>query len=166
MSHTPPIYLLTDANILIDLAQAKALHLLRQVIHAEIATLVIPRCVYEEVRSEISEMQILELGITMVHIPLELKIEAVNMDEKRLSETDKTLLLFARKKQYSVWTNDSALHVKCKENGVSVFWEFEILLKLYKVRLVTANDLLELAGTIETINPRMKRMRERLLQDL
>jgi len=166
MSQTPPICLLTDANILIDLAQANALHLLRLVTDAGIATIAVPHCVYAEARSEIDETGILGCGLIMVHESLETKIKAVSINEKGLSDTDKTLLQMAMERHYSIWTNDGTLHKKCKAYGVLAYWEFEILLKLYEVRLVAADDLLELAATLETINPRMKGMREKLSKDL
>jgi len=166
MSHTPPVYLLTDANILIDLAQANALHLLRLVTHSGIATIMVPHCVYAEARPEIDEASILECGLIMVHESLEIRIKAVAMNEKGLSDADKTLLQIAMERHYSIWTNDGALHKKCKVYGVLAYWEFEILLELYKIRLVTADDLLELAGTLETINPRMKGIREKLSRNL
>jgi rRNA-processing protein FCF1 len=166
MSHTPPIYLLTDANILIDLAQANALHFLRMLTQAGIATIMVPHCVYAEARSEIDETSILECGLIMVHESLETKIKAVAIDEKGLSDTDKTLLQMAMECHYSIWTNDGTLHKKCKAYDILAYWEFEVLLKLYEIRLVAANNLLELADTLETINPRMKGMREKLSKDL
>ena len=125
-----------------------------------------PYCVYAEARSEIVEAGILGCGLIMVHESLETKIKAVAMNEKGLSDTDKTLIQMAMERHYSIWTNDGTLHKKCKAYGILAFWEFEIFLKLYEIRLVTADDLLELAGALETINPRMKGMREKLSKDL
>ena len=166
MSPVSLMYLLTDANILIDLAQANALYLLQLVTRTGIATVTIPYCVYEEARLEITEAQILELGISMIHVPMEITIKAVTMDEKGLSDTDKTLLLLAMKHRYALWMNDAALHKKCKAYDVSAYWEFEVLQKLYKAQHITADVLLALADTLETINPRMKGIRERLSKDL
>ena len=145
--------LLADANILIDLARAGGLGLIGELIHHALAEVFIPRTIYDEVASEVSETQIAELGITILSVTTELTDRALAYPDTRLSPPDRVLLLMALENGYGAWTNDKKLRAKCKLQNVPIYWEFEILRELVANGHLAKETLVALARKVDECNP-------------
>ena len=158
--------LLSDANILIDLANAGALGLVRDVINHDIASVYLPRIVYDEISSVITENQIADLGIIILPVEIELNFRVVQYPDRRLSAADKSLLLMAKDAGYTVWTNDGHLRKKCKDEGISAMWCFEVLRLLVDNDYLAAAELLAIAARVEETNPYLRGIADRLRSQL
>ena len=158
--------LLADANILIDLANASALGLIRDIVRHDIASVYLPRSVYDEVSTVITENQIADMGITILPVEIALMARVVRYPDRRLSVADKSLLLMAKDAGYTVWTNDSHLRAKCKDENVMVAWEFEILRLLVERDYLAAADLINVAKRVEDSNPYIVGISNRLRDEL
>ena len=166
MPDAPKKFLIADANILIDLAQAGELDAIRTLIHRQLVEIVMPRCVFDEISSEVTETDIHELGITLAPTTIEIYSKTAQMTERGLSRQDKTILLTAEEKGYAVWTNDKALGKSCAARGIEVFREFAILKLLLVHGFISRDALLEIARRVEEINPLMKGVSERLNSEI
>lgn len=155
-------WLIADANILIDLVQAGGLDMIRLLTRHQLAEVVMPRCVFDEISQEITETDILKIGIRLLPATIELIAKVGAMEERRLSRQDKTILLLAKENGYAVWTNDKALGKCCKAHGIACFREFAVLKQLARRGFVAKDALLELAQRVEAVNPVMKGVSERL----
>lgn len=158
MSAAPPDsgrleILLADANVLIDLHSANALELIGDLIRHDLATVYLPRIVYDEVNSVITESQIADLGITILPVEIALMARVAAYHDTRLSYPDRSLLLMAKDKGYTVWSNDRRLRANCGANGVRVLWEFEVLRRLVDRDFISAADLIAVAARVEETNP-------------
>ena len=167
MSAAPPDnarleVLLADANVLIDLLNANALGLVGDLIRHDIATVYLPRIVYDEVSTVISESQIAELGITILPVEIALMERVAKYHDTRLSYPDRSLLLLAKDRGYAVWSNDKRLRENCNENGVRALWEFEVLRGLVERDFMSAVDLVAVAERVEDTNPYLSGITERL----
>ena len=148
--------LLADANILIDLAQAGGLGLIGELSRHRIAEVYVPRTIYDEVATEVSETEIADLGITILAVSRELTARALAYPDARLSPSDRELLLMAVENGYGVWTNDKRLRANCERNGVAVYWEFEALLNLVSLGHLAKDALVALARKVADNNPYLK----------
>lgn len=167
MSAAPPDngrmeVLLADANVLIDLLNANALGLVGDLIRHDIATVHLPRIVYDEVSSVISESQIADLGITILPVEIALMERVAKYQDTRLSYPDRSLLLLAKDNGYAVWSNDKRLRENCDENGIRALWEFEVLRGLVERDFMSAADLIAVAERVEKTNPYLSGITERL----
>lgn len=167
MSAAPPDngrmeVLLADANVLIDLLNANALGLVGDLIRHDIATIHLPRIVYDEVSSVISESQIADLGITILPVEIALMERVAKYQDTRLSYPDRSLLLLAKDNGYAVWSNDKRLRENCGENGIRALWEFEVLRGLVERDFMSAADLVAVAERVEKTNPYLSGITERL----
>lgn len=167
MSAAPPDngrmeVLLADANVLIDLLNANALGLVGDLIRHDIATVHLPRIVYDEVSSVISESQIADLGITILPVEIALMERVTKYQDTRLSYPDRSLLLLAKDNGYAVWSNDKRLRENCDENGIRALWEFEVLRGLVERDFMSAADLIAVAERVEKTNPYLSGITERL----
>ena len=154
--------LLADANVLIDLLNANALGLVGDLVRHDLATVYLPRIVYDEVSAVITESQIANLGITILPVEIALMERVVRYRDTRLSFPDRSLLLLAKDKSYTVWSNDRRLRENCVANGVRVLWEFEVLRRLVERDFMSAADLVAVAARVEEINPYLSGVTERL----
>lgn len=171
MSAAPPDngrmeVLLADANVLIDLLNANALGLVGDLIRHDIATIHLPRIVYDEVSSVISESQIADLGITILPVEIALMERVAKYQDTRLSYPDRSLLLLAKDNGYAVWSNDKRLRENCDENGIRTLWEFEVLRGLVERDFMSAADLVAVAARVEETNPYLSGITERLRERL
>ncbi len=167
MSAAPPDngrmeVLLADANVLIDLLNANALGLVGDLIRHDIATVYLPRIVYDEISTVISESQIAELGITILPVEIALMERVAQYHDTRLSYPDRSLILLAKDRGYAVWSNDKRLRENCNENGVRALWEFEVLRGLVERDFMSAADLVAVAERVEDTNPYLSGITERL----
>ena len=149
---SPTRLLLADANILIDLAQAGGLGLIGDLIRFGLAEIFVPRVIYDEVSTEVSETQVVELGITILPVSVDLSRRVLEYPDRALSRPDRTLLLLAMEAGYGVWSNDRRLRSNCVDKGVAVYWEFQLLGELVKTGRLAKRVLVELARKVETIN--------------
>lgn len=154
--------LLADANVLIDLLHADALSLVGDLVRNDIATVYLPRIVYDEVSTVISESQIADLGITILPVEIALMERVAQYHDTRLSYPDRSLLLMAKDRDYAVWSNDRRLRENCDENGVRALWEFEVLRWLVERDFMSAADLVAVAERVEETNPYLSGITERL----
>ncbi len=154
--------LLADANVLIDLLNADALWLVGELVRHDIATVYLPRIVYDEVSTVISENRIADLGVTVLPVEISLMERVIQYHDKRLSVPDRSLLLLAKDKGYTVWSNDRRLRENCGENGIRVVWEFEALRWLVDRDFMSAADLVSVAERVEETNPYLSGITERL----
>lgn len=145
--------LLADANILIDLADADALRLIGELVRTGLAEVYVPRIIYDEVAEMITELQMAALGIVILPVERALVARAAAYTDKRLSAPDRTLLITAQERGYSVWTNDRRLRQNCATRRVATLWEFEALLPLVEHDYLPADELLEIARRVEEANP-------------
>ncbi len=167
MSAAPPDngrleILLADANVLIDLLNANALGLVGDLIRHDLATVYLPRIVYDEVTTVISESQIADLGITILPVEIALMERVAHYHDTRLSYPDRSLLLMAKDNGYTVWSNDKRLRENCGANGIRVLWEFEALRRLVERDFMSATDLVSVAARVEESNPYLSGITERL----
>ena len=167
MSAAPPDnakleVLLADANVLIDLLHANALGLVGDLIRHDIATVYLPRIVYDEISTVISESQIADLGITILPVEIALMERVAQYHDTRLSYPDRSLLLLAKDRGYAVWSNDKRLRENCNENGVRALWECEVLRGLVERDFMSAADLVAVAERVEDTNPYLSGITERL----
>lgn len=154
--------LLADANVLIDLLNADALGLVGELVRHNIATVYLPRIVYDEVSTVISENRIADMGVTILPVEISLMERVAQYHDKRLSAPDRSLLLLAKDKGYAVWSNDRRLRENCGENGVRAVWEFEALRWLVERDFMSAADLVAVAERVEESNPYLSGITERL----
>ena len=167
MSAAPPDsgrleILLADANVLIDLLSANALGLVGDLIRHDLAAVYLPRIVYDEVSTVITESQIADLGITILPVEIALMERVAQYHDTRLSYPDRSLLLLAKDRGYAVWSNDKRLRENCDENGVRTLWEFEVLRWLVERDFMSAADLVAVAERVEATNPYLSGITERL----
>lgn len=167
MSAAPPDsgrleILLADVNVLIDLHSANALGLIGDLIRHDLATVYLPRIVYDEVNSVITESQIADLGITILPVEIALMARVAAYHDTRLSYPDRSLLLMAKDNGYTVWSNDRRLRANCGANGVRVLWEFEALRRLVDRDFISAAELIAVAARVEETNPYLTSITERL----
>jgi len=167
MSAAPPDsgrleILLADANVLIDLLSANALGLVGDLIRHDLAAVYLPRIVYDEVSTVITESQIADLGITILPVEIALMERVAQYHDTRLSYPDRSLLLLAKDRGYAVWSNDKRLRENCDENGVRTLWEFEVLRWLVERDFMSAADLVAVAARVEEANPYLSGITERL----
>lgn len=158
--------LLADANILIDLFLADALGLIGELSHYGIAKIFIPRVIYDEVSTQISESCIVELGITILPVTVELSQRVLDYPDQRLSVPDRSLLLMAEAESFGVWTNDRRLRANCINRGVEVWWEFQLLKELVVVGGLDRDALFAVAKRIEELNPFMRGLKEKLQSEM
>lgn len=167
MSAAPPDngrmeILLADANVLIDLLNADALGLVGDLIRHDLATVHLPRIVYDEVSTVISESQIADLGIIILPVEIALMERVTRYHDTRLSIPDRSLLLIAKDNGYTVWSNDRRLRENCDANGIRVLWEFEALRRLVERDFMSATDLAAVAERVEATTPYLSGITERL----
>ena len=167
MSAAPPDsgrleILLADANVLIDLLSANALGLVGDLIRHDLAAVYLPRIVYDEVSTVITESQIADLGITILPVEIALMERVAKYHDTRLSIPDRSILLMAMDKGYIVWSNDKRLRENCGANGVRTLWEFEVLRWLVERDFMSAADLVAVAARVEEANPYLSGITERL----
>ncbi len=167
MSAAPPDsgrleILLADANVLIDLLSANALGLVGDLIRHDLVAVYLPRIVYDEVSTVITESQIADLGITILPVEIALMERVARYHDTRLSYPDRSLLLLAKDRGYAVWSNDKRLRENCDENGVRTLWEFEVLRWLVERDFMSAADLVAVAARVEEANPYLSGITERL----
>ena len=167
MSAAPPDngrmeILLADANVLIDLLNANALGRVGDLIRHDLAAVHLPRIVYDEVSTVISESQIADLGIIILPVEIALMERVTRYHDMRLSYPDRSLLLIAKDNGYTVWSNDRRLRENCGANGVRVLWEFEALRWLVERDFMSAADLVAVAARVEESNPYLSGITDRL----
>lgn len=167
MSAAPPDngrmeILMADANVLIDLLNADALGLVGDLIRHDLATVHLPRIVYDEVSTVISEGQIADLGIIILPVEIALMERVTRYHDTRLSIPDRSLLLIAKDNGYTVWSNDRRLRENCGANGVRTLREFEVLRRLVERDFMSAADLVAVAARVEETNPYLSGITERL----
>lgn len=148
--------LLADANILIDLAQSDGLGLIGDLIRHGIAEVYVPRTIYDEVASEVSETQIADLGITILSVTGDMTARALAYPDTRLSPQDRVLLLLAIENGYGAWTNDRKLRANCRLKNVPIYWEFEILRELVTNGRLAKDAFVALVRKIANCNPYLK----------
>lgn len=161
--------LLADANVLIDLASVEdGLGLIGDLVRFGIAEVYLPRTVYDEVASMVTEGDVLRLGMTILPVTEKSMRTALDYSDKKLSVPDRTLLAVALERQYGVWSNDRRLRENCERNGVPVFWEFQILKELVVRGFVEKARLIGIARAVEEKNLflKMKGLSQRLEAEL
>ena len=158
--------LLADANIFIDLVQAGGLGLIGDIVRFGIASIYVPRTIYDEISSEVSEVDIVCLGITILPATEDMARRVVAYPDKRLSRPDRTVLLMAEDNGFGVWSNDRRLRDNCKERNIPVYWEFQLLCELVKRGFVEKSALVGLARSVADINEFVKGVAETLESEL
>lgn len=161
--------LLTDANVLIDLASVEGgMGLVGDLIRLGIAEVYLPRAIYDEIEPMISEEEVLRLGITILPVTEATTRAAQAYPDAKLSMQDRTLLAIAIEREFAVWSNDVRLRTNCSKNGVPIFWEFEILCKLVVRGFVGKEQLIAVARAVESVNRyiRLKEVSKRLEAEL
>lgn len=158
--------LLADANIFIDLVQAGGLGLIGDIVRFGIASIYVPRTIYDEISSEVSEVDIASLGITILPATEDMARRVIAYPDKRLSRPDRTLLLMAEDNGFGVWSNDRRLRDNCKEKNIPVYWEFQLLRELVTRGFMEKSALVGLARSVADINEFVKGVAETLESEL
>ena len=149
--------LLGDANVIIDLVQCQATSFLLDIIRSGIASIQVLQAVMDEVKEEISEAELFQIGIKLASVTFDQMVEIQQMDALHNSEADKTLLVIGRDLPNAcVWSNDGGLLKQCNKYGVKAKREFGVLLELVRLGIRTVDEIIGLARAIEEINPRMR----------
>ena len=144
--------LLADANIFIDLMQVSGLGLIGDIVRFGIASIYVPRTIYDEISSEVSEVDIASLGVTILPATKDMARRVVAYPDKRLSCPDRTLLLMAEDNGFGVWSNDRRLRDNCKARNIPVCWEFQLLRELVTRGFMEKSALIGLARSVANIN--------------
>ena len=158
--------LLADANIFIDLVQVGGLGLIGDIVRFGIASIYVPRTIYDEISTEVSEADVANLGITILPATEDLARRVIAYPDKRLSRPDRTLLLMAEDNGFGVWSNDRRLRANCQEKNIPVYWEFQLLRELVTGGFVEKSTLIGLARSVANINEFMKGVAETLKSEL
>lgn len=155
--------LLGDANVIIDLVHAQAVHLLSEIVRCEIAEILIPEPVLDEVREEITEDELLRLGVQFVSPTIRQRVEIERMNVLSNSLADKTLFVLCRDLPGScVWTNDGALRLLCERSGLPVQREFGVLIELVRRGIRSPGEILSVARSVESTNRRLAGIADRV----
>ena len=131
-----------------------------------IACIYVPRTIYDEISSEVSEVDIASLGITILPATEDMARRVVAYPDKRLSRPDRTLLLMAEDNGFGVWSNDRRLRDNCKERDIPVYWEFQLLRELVTRGFMEKSALVDLARSVADINEFVKGVAETLESEL
>lgn len=114
MEGTPPLALVGDASVLIDIADANEAVLALIVQH--VARVIVPTPVLAEVDT-LDELKCAALGLDVVEPSMDQLREAA-VQHAALSFADKVCLIVARDTGATCWTNDGPLGDECKSIGV------------------------------------------------
>ena len=158
--------LLADANIFIDLVQAGGLGLIGDIVRFGIASIYVLRTIYDEISSEVSEVDIASLGITILPVTEGMARRVIVYPDKRLSRPDRTLLLMAEDNGFGIWSNDRRLRANCEEKSIPVYWEFQLLRELVTRGFMEKSTLVGLARSVANINEFVKGVAETLESEL
>ena len=131
-----------------------------------IASIYVPQTIYEEISSEVSEVDIASLGITILPATEDMARRVIAYPDKRLSRPDRTLLLMAEDNGFGVWSNDRRLRDNCKEKNIPVYWEFQLLRELVTRGFMEKSVLVGLARSVANINEFVKGVAETLESEL
>ena len=154
--------LLADANIFIDLVQAGGLGLIGDIVRFGIASIYVPRTIYDEISSEVSEVDIASLGITILPVTEGMARRVIAYPDKRLSRQDRPLLLMAEANGLCLWSNYRRLRTKRKEKSNQVYWEIQLLRELVTRGFMEKSTLVGLARSVANINEFVKGVAETL----
>jgi len=145
------IYIVTDANVLIDYYNSDKSIL--GLISSHLAKLLVAQDVFEEVEQLLFE-DLEELGIEVVEPGDELVEEATyaNIAKPSISYQDWICFLLAQKNNCTCLTSDGGLRKVCKENQISVMWGLEPMKELVRQRKLSASEEIEIAKAIHLSN--------------
>lgn len=149
MAETPPLGLVGDASVLIDIVDANEPVLALIVQH--IAPVIIPTPVLGEVKT-LDEVRCAALGLDLVEPTLEQLREAA-IPHPALSFYDEVCLIVARDGGYTCWTNDGPLGDECASAGVARMRGLRPLLHLVESGALSMAAAVGTVEVIQTINP-------------
>ncbi len=143
------MFLIVDANVLIDYAEADLSVLVRVGEHLA------PVCVARDVLGEVERLDeeaCRHLGIRVVDGTVEQIVEAGSR-RGGLSFADRMCLILARDQGWTCVSNDRPLRRACEGQGVKVLWGFELMLELVRVGGMDADAAIAVAEAIAVANP-------------
>jgi rRNA-processing protein FCF1 len=134
MPRRPPEQVVVfDANVLIDYWRGN--RSLLPLISTEIATIVIPSVVFDEVH-ELTDHHCRAHRIQLVELSVEV-MTAASGDQGGLSLPDRLCLALAKERGAHCVTNDVPLRNQCELENVPVLWGLEPLVTLVQLELVS-----------------------------
>lgn len=150
--------LLADANILLDLIHLGREECLSLIVQKLGYTILIPSRIQNEVKNEISSAQLVELGVTLLPVDLEVELMLAaehtcrTFSSEALSDSDVQLLIEAKRKLGILWTGDRCLRKSAKAYEVQTMYFFEPLLELAACHHLKRKTLLEMAKMLQSEN--------------
>ena len=143
-------FLLMDANVLIDYRDSD-LEILALVSRHVGPVQVLSTILAEEVPG-VGEGDCARLGLRVIEPELEQVLRA-GASRGRLSFGDHLCLIVAADDGYACVTNDRALRSACDAEQVETIWGLELMTKLVELGILSAGEVLAVAGKIHEANP-------------
>jgi predicted nucleic acid-binding protein len=143
------IFLILDANVLIDIMQCDKMIL--PLISKYVGQVVVATTILDEVK-DFSANDCLELGIKLVEPSLDQVIAAAEKP-RPLSFYDWLCFLLAQCGGWICVTNDKALRKQCKAYDLAVMWEMEMLCLLVEAGGLSSCQCKRIILDIKSRNP-------------
>lgn len=147
--------LIADACVLISLVHIGKSAFLKQLIFSCGFEVVVPSVVLNEVEEEISETQLLSLGVRIfastktIAKAIEKERRELKFSSLALSDQDIECLFIALHENGILWTNDKNLKKSAELCGVCVYRLMRPLIIMQERGLLLREDLLDIAKQIE-----------------
>ncbi len=143
--------IISDANILIDYAKTNTKILRLAAKH--LYNIYVPTVIADEV-AELSRKDIRALGLNIIEPELEQIIEAATYDSGT-SREDRLCFVLARDNKWACATNDKKLRRLCSSKKVACLWGFEVMIMLFRLKVLSYREAINTAEKIAAINPRI-----------
>jgi rRNA-processing protein FCF1 len=150
MEAAPRVFLVLDANVLIDYCASDRSIL--TLISRHVGQVQVPSVLLEEV-DDLDPSECDRLGLTTVELLVDL-LGAAGRHRSGLSYYDHLCLLAAKQSGWVCVTNDGRLRRECKVENVPILWGLEPMIDLVRDGHLSANDARRVASAIHTSNPR------------
>jgi predicted nucleic acid-binding protein len=145
-----PVFLVLDANVLIDYCAAERSIL--TMIARHVGQVHVPSVLLEEVEG-LDESECERLGLVVVELESELLI-AAGKRRSGLSYYDHVCLLAAKQAGWVCVTNDGRLRRECTAENVTIRWGMEPMIELVSAGHLSAPEARRIARAIQECNPR------------
>ncbi len=149
MAERSPVYLLVDANVLIDYVSSERAVLASAARH--VGTVYVSTTIIDEV-ADLDTTECERLGLQVVEPSLP-QLATAASKRGRLSFQDHLCLILARENGWTCVTNDVALRKACAKDGVSVLWGLEVMVELVAAGHLEIPDAIAVAESIHRLNP-------------
>jgi rRNA-processing protein FCF1 len=150
-----PQVIMIDANFIIDICEIDK-KLLSKIVGAY-KKIIIPNVILKEVYN-LSENEAEKIGIDIIITEQSLLKTAITEKLKEVSSLsfeDFVFLLLAEQIGLKCVTNDKKLFNECKSRKIDVIWGLELIIEMYKNRVLSKNQALAFVKDMMRINKRI-----------